>query len=493
MSDHSSAADVPRRSKAAKRTASSVRKGRTIKSSSSDDEPCVAPRKGTPKRKLPSPREPNPHPSRAGKPSRASIAISDSEDEPCVAPRQKGAPKRQPPSPRKELNPKKRATTLDYPRFPQEEPDLVAFQDYLTSLDSGKRSPQKATGIVSDVSKFLHFANPGTCQMEELRNDDTLKANITKLEATGIGADGITMKLDRFLIGLRYLSHLHRKECPAYLEGIKVTVTQLQQWKKVFAKGKRALEADRLATFARKELKASDLPKVAENSKVVAFYFNIAEQAKRGQAIHPNDIALATGVVAAMLVFNNLQRVGAVQGMKADEVKCADFADFAERGGHQYLTVHVHEHKTASSGAAPVVAKDGDITILRRYQQSIRPLITSSSEGYFLLTPAGKQLPHLNDLFQRLGKRFGIKFPTATTARKIGATEHARQGCSYSEAASLSRHMGHSLATSKKYYQATVAARDTITAFERIDALGREKPKPSEPRKRRTWSRQRPH
>ena len=80
------------------------------------------------------------------------------------------------------------------------------------------------------------------------------------------------------------------------------------------------------------------------------------------------------------------------------------------------------------------------------------------------------------------------KFLTPTDARKVGATEHARQGCSYSEAASLSRHMGHSMATSRKYYQATVSKSDSINAFERIKALGKEKRTTEQPRKRRQWS-----
>ena len=48
--------------------------------------------------------------------------------------------------------------------------------------------------------------------------------------------------------------------------------------------------------------------------------------------------------------------------------------------------------------------------------------------------------------------------------------------------------MGHSMATSREYYQATVSKSDSINAFERIKALGKEKRTTEEPHKRRQWS-----
>ena len=111
------------------------------------------------------------------------------------------------------------------------------------------------------------------------------------------------------------------------------------------------------------------------------------------------------------------------------------------------------EHKTY------LVVKDSEITILHQYQNYIRPLITSQKEVYFLLSAAGNKLTHLNVLFKRLGNHASISIPSPTIARKIGVTEHARQGCSYSEAANLSHHMGHSLKVSHKYCKATVAAK----------------------------------
>jgi hypothetical protein len=86
------------------------------------------------------------------------------------------------------------------------------------------------------------------------------------------------------------------------------------------------------------------------------------------------------------------------------------------------------------------------------------------------------------------GNHASISIPSPTIARKIGVTEHARQGCSYSEAANLSHHMGHSLKVSHKYCKATVAAKDCISTYERIKSLGKGTQEPKQPHKCCTWS-----
>lgn len=83
------------------------------------------------------------------------------------------------------------------------------------------------------------------------------------------------------MCGLPYLSCLHRKEdCPSYKHEIATTVNQLQQWKKVFAKGKRAMEVQRLSKLARKGLTASNLPNLSKNTELLAFFFSIVDKAK---------------------------------------------------------------------------------------------------------------------------------------------------------------------------------------------------------------------
>lgn len=86
-------------------------------------------------------------------------------------------------------------------------------------------------------------------------NDEGMKEYVDKLEATGIGADGWSGKLDSLVLGLRYLAHLHRKEDnTSYVQGIQASIQQIQNWKKVFAKRMCALKADCLVSFSRRKL-----------------------------------------------------------------------------------------------------------------------------------------------------------------------------------------------------------------------------------------------
>ncbi len=128
---------------------------------------------------------------------------------------------------------------------------MVAFHDYLTSLDGGKRSAQKATEIVVDINKYLHFANSEACDMNLLLDDDKLRQYMTKLETSGIGPDGIVSKLNTMTYALRYLSYQHRKDVSqSIVHDIEVVVQQIQRWKSLYMKQKKGRAADRLSEFA---------------------------------------------------------------------------------------------------------------------------------------------------------------------------------------------------------------------------------------------------
>ena len=76
-------------------------------------------------------------------------------------------------------------------------------------------------------------------------------------------------------------------------------------------------------------------------------------------------------------------------------------------------------------------------------------------------------------MLKQLAHQFSVEFPTPTAARKIGTTKHSRSGCSYTEAAGISRHLRHSLPVSQEYYQTNVTADDSIDTYERIQLIGK--------------------
>ena len=174
----------------------------------------------------------------------------------------------------------------------------------------------------------------------------------------------------------------------------------------------------RLSEFAAEGLSATDIPNFSEEPEIVSFFANIVGKCEAKRSISSSDLSLATGFVAGILVYKNLHRVGAVVGMKVQEIQQAKYK---ERGDHQFLVVSVKEHKTASSGRATVVAKDGgDITIVQKYQKLIRPRITSDPDGYFLVNSQGTKIHNLNQLLQCVAALGQGKFLTATQARKGG-------------------------------------------------------------------------
>ena len=79
-----------------------------------------------------------------------------------------------------------------------EDPPLISFQEYMTSVVGKSNSETQAAQIARDVSKFLCFAcgNDPIPKWEQLLDKDMLLAYVQKLERYSIGADGKTQKLD---------------------------------------------------------------------------------------------------------------------------------------------------------------------------------------------------------------------------------------------------------------------------------------------------------
>ena len=76
--------------------------------------------------------------------------------------------------------------------------------DNIVNFDGGKRSITEARQIASDVSKYMAFACDKKCDWESFTEIDTLKSFVEQLEKDGIGSDGITTKLERLEIAIKY-------------------------------------------------------------------------------------------------------------------------------------------------------------------------------------------------------------------------------------------------------------------------------------------------
>ena len=109
----------------------------------------------------------------------------------------------------------KKGNTKHYKRYHlQNEPLILEFVDNIVNFDGGKRSITEARQIASDVSKYMAFACDKKCAWESFTEIDNLKSFVEQLEKDGIGSDGITTKLERLEIAIKYILLQRRQASP---------------------------------------------------------------------------------------------------------------------------------------------------------------------------------------------------------------------------------------------------------------------------------------
>ena len=124
--------------------------------------------------------------------------------------------------------------TNSWPRFHSTTPILAEFADNLTSFDGGAHKIDEATQIVTDVSKYLAFADKSQARWSSLTEVEKLKSYITKLNRAAIGPDGVTTKIDQLIISINYTT---REKLISREEALEAK-DRLSAWKGTFKKQK---------------------------------------------------------------------------------------------------------------------------------------------------------------------------------------------------------------------------------------------------------------
>ena len=73
---------------------------------------------------------------------------------------------------------------------------MVNFLENLCSFDGRNRSRTEVYQITSDVSKYLAYAKPTECSLNELLNENKLKNFFEKLTSDNISPAGMLTKLE---------------------------------------------------------------------------------------------------------------------------------------------------------------------------------------------------------------------------------------------------------------------------------------------------------
>jgi len=162
------------------------------------------------------------------------------------------------------------------------------------------------------------------------------------------------------------------------------------------------------------------------------------------------DIKVLLAYFTAIIVFKNGQRSGCVRNMTLRE-----FHNIAEADHGKYI-IRVIDHKTADSlGPASIVLDRPDYERLRVFKENVRDKIEPQCASYakrLFLTNTGNEHRKVNEVLQEVANNYGICVPSPTTHRKW--IDSAAWGtCDPVEMEVLNRHMSHSSATSKKWYQ----------------------------------------
>ena len=143
-------------------------------------------------------------------------------------------------------------------------------------------------------------------------------------------------------------------------------------------------------------------------------------------------LKICTAAIAAVAMYESVQRPSAVMGLTVTEYSRAAFVDGV-------WVILVEEHKTGKQGPARLTLSKQGKRKLDKYMEHVRPACDPLGDHPKLLSlPGGRLVTDVNKLLKKLEKAYKVTAPTSTHLRKQVATKAALQ-CSSGEVALLSR------------------------------------------------------
>ena len=125
---------------------------------------------------------------------------------------------------------------------------------------------------------------------------------------------------------------------------------------------------------------------------------------------------LMTGAIGARLLFDSVQRPGRGDARRVS-------------AGEGVWVVRVQEHKTSAQGPAHLTLTADTKRYVDRFVETIR-LVNDPFErsGNLVVLPGGNPVTNLNNLLDKVSRRYGIFIPTSTQLRQKTATMCALRG-----------------------------------------------------------------
>ena len=262
----------------------------------------------------------------------------------------------------------------------------------------------------------------------------------------GTGESGLITKCDRLITALTYLK-LQRTtptQTSRHSEVI-MAMERIQSWKPSLRKMKKRKENLSQAEQREKKYDIDTLTAITCHRKLWKdFNSNITKA--RQQSLLKDEHQLCTAAIAAMLLFNDAQRPGAVMGATVEEFDKV-------RITQGVYVMYVKEHKTSTSGPARLTMTKEDYERVTNYVNTVRrQLDPRGVTPQLLLVDMEEQIHKVNPLLKYLEGRYKTAVPTATTLRKAVATRAALT-CSPGDVRVLTKQMSHSVETHRRKYE----------------------------------------
>ena len=365
----------------------------------------------------------------------------------------------------------KRGSTRHFPKFDIEQQPILRFRAFLESIDGKLKSRSVAKSIATDVSKFLRFATTGpTPDWATTYNRQLVVKYLEKMKTDGgCSHDSQLVQLESLTHALRYIQCKILDEADPANNTVVRMETIMQGWKASLRKKRAVKLVERMEEFASTPSSLDEITEFIECQEMWKEYRAIVKRIQEGKEVPPSDVNFCSVAVGALLLYSSWQRPGAVENCTIEEFQASKTE---EVDGSVKVVISVKHHKTGTMGPANLVFSADHMEKLLTYVEYIRPQVDPESKSPYLFVRAvGEQLTQLSNRIKAVGKKFGIKVPTATRVRKIASTVTALHCRSSSDTKRVTKQMCHSASTHEKYYEAVGGSSQAAQAHEIMESL----------------------
>ena len=369
------------------------------------------------------------------------------------------------PSRQQVLPGKKGSGTRALGSFPSSHPELNMFKKYLMGLAGKKKGEKAANAIVKDISKALYYYNSKELDWAGITDRSNLLRFMDKLEALEMGPEGQLSKLEGVSSALHFL--ITTKTLSTEMKStIHETEVYMQQWKRTLRSQKVSLQIQRIEMTSEMNLSMDQITKVVDNPEMWARYDKTIRQLKRNKKVAEIELKIALAAIMISIMLKSSQRPGAVTNCTVDEYRNATTTSDGT------TVIKVFNHKTGQQGTAKLTLDPQMHERLNDYFSYMRPYLAEPGkdiDSLFIL-PGSVHVHKFSNMEAILKRHLRIEIPSATLARKIGATCAARS-LDYQANQLVTKQMSHQPEVSARYYEAVHGLEDSAKAFKTMESL----------------------